>query len=333
MISGVNRIIRITFIIIICCSLIIPSIHQLDSGRASEPPLDHPGPSVQASGSQRNIVPNIGYGLVAPKSNIGTTKAMSKGISEWVDARSDIVDVGGTDYFTVLTKINGSYLHVGIILDPDYDKKAENGDYCALVFDKNHDGGSAPQVDDWYVECKAQSTGFINTAKVGDGTKWMNVGWPPDWEAEVSDLTESMQVYRFKINVTSIFKCVPGNMIGFGVKVAEKSTGDMIYWPDHLNSGVMYENLPRSWGHLFYYRPTLVINKVDSNSIDDNEWVELYNNCSTEMKLHNVYITDQDANFTLIPNTTIPAYGRVTLRTGSGPDRRTRDPSRARFDR
>ena len=109
-------------------------------------------------------------------------------------------------------------------------------------------------------------------------------------------------------------------MIGFGVKVAEKSTGDSIYWPDQLNPGYSPENIPRSWGHLFYYRPTLVINNVDSNSVDENEWVEIYNNCSTEIKIHNVHITDQDGNHSVLPNSTIPSYGRVILKTGSETD-------------
>jgi hypothetical protein len=241
-----------------------------------------------------------------------------KGSNEWTDAKFDVVDHGGKDYFTVLTKINGSYLHVGVVLDTEYDRSADNGDFCALVFDKNHDGGSAPQVDDWYVECRVQSVGFTYLVKIGDGLKWMNVPWPMDWEADVQDLKDTMQIYKFKINVTAIFKCTPGNMIGFGVKVAEKTTGDLIFWPDQLNPGYLPENLPRSWGHLFYYQPTLVINKVKSNNIDNNEWLELFNNCSTDLKIHNVYITDQDGNYSVLPNMTIPAYDRIIIKTGVG---------------
>lgn len=320
MISRFNKIFRITLIVIICCSLIIPSIGQFESGQATEPYKETDNPDTITSGASRNILPNNGHGLVAPKSNIGPSKVMTKGTSEWDDAKFDVVNVGNKDYFTVLTKINGSYLHVGVILNPDYTKKVENGDYCALVFDKTHDGGSAPQIDDWYVECRVQTTGFTKVAKIGDGTKWINAPWPMDWEVEVFDLSEIMQVYRFKINVTSIFKCVPGNMIGFGVKVVEKGPSDSVYWPDQLNPGYSPEDLPRSWGHLFYYRPTLVVNKVKSNNIDGKEWLELYNNCSTEIKIHNVYITDQDNNYSVLPNTTIPAYGYLILKTGSSGD-------------
>ncbi len=313
-----NIILRITLIAIICCSIVLPNIQpQLRVGQANDA-SDNPEwllPSTETPA--RNILLNNGYGLVAPHSNIAPDMSGAKGNGEWADAKFDLVSIGNSDYFTVHSKINGSYLYIAVVLDPSYDSKADNSDYCTIVFDKFHDGGKAPQADDLYVECKMQSVGFSKIAKRGDGTKWMNIPWPIDWEVDARDLLETLQLYMFKINVSAIFKPEEGNLIGFGVKIFEKSSSDKIYWPDRLNPTSNLEDIPDSWGHLIYYRPKLLINKVSSNNIDDNEWIELYNNCSTAVKIHDVMVTDQDGNYSMLPNITIPAFERLTLRSGT----------------
>lgn len=312
----INRLLRIALIVIICCSLILPTIQQLRVGQANEPPKELEVPFSNNDDTTRNAVLNNGYGLVAPRSYIGPSMSGAKGTGDWEDAKLDTVNIGNLDYFTVLTKINGSYLYVGVVLNPDYDKKAEASDSCAVVFDKNHAGGKDPGVDDWYVECKIQSTGFSKLAKKGDGTKWMNMPWPIDWEVDARDLLDTLQLYIFKINVSVIFRPVEGNLIGFGVKLYDKGGGDTIYWPDKLNPGGSPEDWPDSWGHLIYYRPMLLINKVSSNNTEDNEWIELYNNCSTELIIHDVLITNQDGNSSVLPNVTIPAYKYVIVISG-----------------
>ncbi|MEW5937354.1 MAG: lamin tail domain-containing protein [Candidatus Thermoplasmatota archaeon] len=209
---------------------------------------------------------------------------------------------------------------MSVVLDINFDTVVGTNDFCALVFDKNHDGGTAPQTDDWYVECEFLGVGPVNTAKKGDGSIWVPQVWPADWDADVNDAGNTLQVYEFKINTTEIFTEVEGNVVGFGVNLYDVSGPDAIYWPDEDNPLDSPEDIPDRWGHLIYYRPMLLINKVSSNGTGNDEYIDLYNNCSTNITLHNINITDQDGNDATLPNITIPAYKNLTLRSGGGAD-------------
>lgn len=261
-----------------------------------------------------------GYGLVAPNSTVTPTIDGIKGADEWSDAKSDVVSIGGNDLYRVYSKIKGDIIYVSVELDQNLTDTVQNNDHCALVFDLLHDGGGAPLNDDLYVECLYQTGGVVNTTKVGDGTTWQNMPWPDGWDAYVDDLGGEV-FYEFKINISDYYTPVEGYVLGFGVKLKSGGfMGDNIYWPDEMNPGDDPENIPDRWGHMIYERPMLLINRVDPDGTGNEERIVLYNNCSTEVRLDNVTLTNQNGDNLLLPILTIPSYHKLNIYSGSGED-------------
>jgi hypothetical protein len=259
-----------------------------------------------------------GFGLVTVNSMVIPTIDGIKNTGEWDDALVDVVNIMDVEYYSVYTKRDGNYLYVCIEIDPDYNSSVGNGDYANVIFDRAHDEGDSPQKDDWLVECKYSGTSTVNKTQEGNGNNWQAQSWPAYWEADVDDDSDSLQVYEFKINVSTVFTSVSGSLVGFGVKVYDDYKGDEIYWPDRLNPVSNPENVPDLWGHLINDRPMLLINKVKPNGTDHFEQLSLYNNCSASIKIDNVIISDQDGNYFVLPNATIPPYKNLTIISGKG---------------
>jgi hypothetical protein len=261
-----------------------------------------------------------GYGLVAPVTSMEPVIDGLRSPGEWNDSRFDNVNITGTGYMTVHAKVVNDFLFMAVVLDPAFDNKVENNDRCTLLFDVDHDGGTAPQSDDLMVYLERQPP-VLRALSTGNGTSWISQTWPNEWLAAVADAGSTEEVYEFKINASAVFDGQDGDLIGLGVYLYENNLPSFrkVYWPDQIDPVDKPENVPDSWGHLILNRSNLVVDEVSSTGID-LEYVELYNNRSSSIQIDHLAIMDQDGNVSTLPNMSIPAHARLVVRSGNGID-------------
>ena len=169
---------------------------------------------------------------------------------------------------------NKSYIFVGVKLWGD--TKINANDYCELSFDRNHDGGTAPQKDD--VKIRIANTGSGNDVlnySVGNGSGWEDISVPPGWSgsARVNDNA----TYEFQIPIADVFGGNPPSVetIGFSVH-AYDSQGQHVWWPDHGDQNdppiVDYSSIPDEFGDLKFHRAVIkTLYLFDDGPIGDDK--------------------------------------------------------------
>ncbi|MCJ2562593.1 MAG: lamin tail domain-containing protein [Candidatus Thermoplasmatota archaeon] len=265
---------------------------------------------------------NGGYGLVAPDG--GTIDITLDGeINETNE--NDWTSTAKTDtygsYIKTYVVYNSTDLFVAIESLSQGTGSGVPQDYAEITFDTNHDGGTAPQTDDYRFKVrKPGSSDLFNF--VGTGSGWDGT-WVPSssWNASVDD-TDTYITYEFRIPLEYVFNSSvsDGQIAGFCVHV-HNDTGDVYYhWPDATGSGETNgrEDTPDDWGDLFYKRPRLVINEVSPNTT--SEWVELYNG-GDSIDINGLVLSDQDGfSWTRSSSLVVPSGTYLILMAGAGTD-------------
>ncbi|MCK4456956.1 MAG: lamin tail domain-containing protein, partial [Thermoplasmata archaeon] len=266
---------------------------------------------------------NGGYGLVAPDG--GTIDITIDGeINETNE--NDWTSTAKTDtygsYIKTYVVYNSTDLFVAVESLSQATGSGSPQDYAEITFDTNHDGGTAPQTDDYKFRVKND---VVNEKKdyAGTGSAW-DEPWTPSssWDAAVND-TDTYLTYEFRIPLEYAFNTSTpsdGHIGGFCVHVRNNTGSVYYYWPDATGSGETNsrEDTPNDWGDLFYKRPRLVINEVSPNTT--SEWVELYND-GDSIDINGIVLSDQDGfTWTRSSSLVVPNGVYLTLLAGSGTD-------------
>jgi hypothetical protein len=115
-----------------------------------------------------------------------------------------------------------------------------------LVFDRNHDGGSAPQSDDR--RFRVTSGGSLTSEK-GNGAGWVSCGGSCYSPSAVGAFNNSRQVYEFSLSFWDVWgtnSTSASQVAGFAVLGFDDTTFTTYSWgSDNVN-----QNNPGTWGHL-----------------------------------------------------------------------------------
>lgn len=137
---------------------------------------------------------------------------------------------------------------VYICIDATIDTTSSGTDVGYIYFDRNHDGGTAPQTGDRRFYVFSGSTVLISNK--GDGAGWVACGTDCASNAAEGKFTGGHEVYEFRIAFTDVWGTSspnPGQTAGFAV-IGFDTTGSNTYtWgsnspPDDLK--------PNTWGHI-----------------------------------------------------------------------------------
>ncbi len=169
--------------------------------------------------------------------------------TEWADAAEvKLLVVQGSGVAYMRTKHDPNHLY--ILVDVLSDVSGEGGDYCALYVDGKHDGGAAPQADDFILlERWGGPTMFNTLYAAGGGGTWG--GWEPTIPSEFEGRTSvnavddpystvSHVIYEFQIPL----RVLNATNIGFYVVVYDNVPVNQLTWP------MASESIPNDWGNI-----------------------------------------------------------------------------------
>ena len=135
------------------------------------------------------------------------------------------------------------YVCLEVTADTTDDGAVDSG---RLLFDRNHDGGSAPQSDDR--RFRVTSGGSLTSEK-GNGATWVSCGGSCYSPSAVGAFNNSRQVYEFSISFWDVWgtnSTTVNQVAGFAVLGFDDTTFTTYTWgSDNIN-----QNNPGTWGHL-----------------------------------------------------------------------------------
>ncbi|HYS70936.1 MAG TPA: hypothetical protein VEM95_00770, partial [Thermoplasmata archaeon] len=148
------------------------------------------------------------------------------------------------------------YVYVCIRVTLDTTKSPN--DWGEVIFDTQHDGGSAPQTDDrlLYVFGNGDTT---VTEWQGNGAGWDGTCGSCDaGDAGTSLYRDGIENYEFKVRYTDVWATLspsPGQTAGFAIITYDFKVGVLHTW----GGPTVDENIPDTWGHVFYPIPEFPI--------------------------------------------------------------------------
>jgi hypothetical protein len=175
-------------------------------------------------------------------------------VDEWKDAEEiPMYDMAETQYYYYSTisffRVKHDTNYIYILIEFISNKKAEVSEFATICIDTTHNGGTAPQTDDYRFTVKWESE-TVRSFKVerGNGAAWSSLSTPIGEGNSNTDISSSPYsndhvMYEFKIPIT-IFQgySVFPERVGFSIF----TYSPQMYWPAKLPSG----DKPDSWGDL-----------------------------------------------------------------------------------
>jgi len=181
--------------------------------------------------------------LAKPLTNTPTVDGNCGTISTEYDG-ADLQSNANLKFF-VGRRSGTSRLHVCLEVTAD---TTDDGvfDSGRLVFDRNHDGGSAPQSDDRRFRV---TSGGALTSEKGNGAGWVSCGGSCYSPSGVGAFNNSRQVYEFSASFWDVWgtnSTTANQVAGFAVLAFDDTTFNTYTWgSDNVN-----QNNPGTWGHI-----------------------------------------------------------------------------------
>jgi hypothetical protein len=181
-------------------------------------------------------------------------------VEEWGDAEAIVFAEG------VYVKKNCSHLHIGFMVDISDGFFDEDVDRSVVLFDVNHDNGTAPKVDDLRLVVYFNGT----LAELhGTGSDWTMVT-PSGWKGYSAD-SGSEHCYEYsipysKIGVTSGEADILGFALGY-YSIDPRGEALSFWWP----KTVAKPNQPDTWTDLIF-APKPTIESCDSMGVTKNSF-------------------------------------------------------------
>lgn len=140
--------------------------------------------------------------------------------------------------------ISRVYVCVEVTADTSDDLTA---DWGQILFDRNHDGGTAPQTDDRRFRVTSGSA-TISSFR-GTGSAWTACGGACYLPSAAGAFNNSRQVYEFNISFWDVWgtNTTSANQVaGFAIQAYNDATALIYKW----GSDNVAQNVPDTWGHL-----------------------------------------------------------------------------------
>ncbi|MFQ5999160.1 MAG: hypothetical protein ACE5J6_00145 [Candidatus Bathyarchaeia archaeon] len=221
--------------------------------------------------------------MYAPPLTVTPTIDGNWSAGEWADAPQYTMKgpAGETSY--IRAKHDGSKLYV--IIDWPWDNTSATlfwHENVWLAFDTLHDGGAAPQPDDYLVH---PTTSWTGTGWVGNGTGWNATPMPgvsavcagENWGAVPLSTSPNDPVNPHRISEMAIpltYVGPPGSTVGFYAQVEDDSTNAYAEWPTGAGGSPAWPPAdpcpaPSAWGTLKLSLPGIPVWDTDGNGLVD----------------------------------------------------------------
>ena len=217
----------------------IPTTALAPSLKTQVSPLHSPVPDEITATSLVNTPVIDGICATSPDEYLGASVASNPALSFAIGRRDDT-----------------QYVYVCIRVTLDISK--HNNDWGEVIFDTNHDGGSAPQTDDRLLYVFGNGDTTVKKWQ-GNGAGWtLTCGSCDAGDAGASRYSGGIENYEFKVRYTDVWATLtpsPGQTAGFAIIAYDFNVGALHTW----GGPTVDENVPDTWGHVFYPIPEFPI--------------------------------------------------------------------------
>jgi len=153
-----------------------------------------------------------------------------------------------------------------VCIRADGDPSRHNNDWGEVIFDTLHDGGLAPQVDDKLFWVFGNGDNTLSSWQ-GNGVAWNGLCPTCDLGNDgESRWSGAFEFYEFQTRYTDVWATLTpafGQAAGFAIILYNFNAGTLLTW----GGPAVDENIPDTWGHLFYPIPELPLPALAAISV------------------------------------------------------------------